>query len=77
MGWWVGGWATRYLVHIPLKTALVLAIQREGTGSKHHEIYMANANPIPCVPNANYISLVHIAYAKLRIGFARLHIGYA
>ena len=31
--------------HIPPETGFALGIQCEGTGNKHHEIYMPNANP--------------------------------
>ena len=31
--------------HIPLETGFALGTQREGIGSKQHEIYMPNASP--------------------------------
>ena len=40
---------------IPLETGFALGTQREGIGSKQHEIYMPNPSPLRWGPNTTYI----------------------
>ena len=44
-----------FIAHIPLETAFALAVQREETGNKQHEMYVANASPSRWGPNATYV----------------------
>ena len=48
---------------MPLETGFALGTQREGIGSKQHEMYMPNASPNARGPNATYIPPVTLGLA--------------